>query len=78
MLFRSVTYFMSPTDEERKVIVSEDNEGAIQLASNSLSSSRLKHIHVRNHFIGHEIRAGNAAVAHIKSLDQYHDRMTEG
>ena len=43
--------FLRPSVEPRKIEVLEDNEGAIALAENPLSSRRSKHIDVRHHFL---------------------------
>ena len=43
--------FLRPSVEPRKIEVLEDNEGAIALAENPLSSCRSKHIDVRHHFL---------------------------
>ena len=77
LFLKQVFGFMSPKNKDKKVVVYEDNEGAIQLANNPLSSSRSKHIHVRYHFIRNEIREGNVSVSHIKSKDQCADVMTK-
>ena len=43
--------FLRPSVEPRNIEVLEDNEGAITLAENPLSSCRSKHIDVRHHCI---------------------------
>ena len=45
-----------------------DNEGAINLAANPLSSARTKNIDVRFHFIRELVRTGMIAVEHIPTL----------
>ena len=53
-----ILLFLRPTVKPRKIDVLEDNEGAIALAENPLSSSRSKHIDVRHHFLGNLTKEG--------------------
>ena len=43
--------FLRPSRKPRKIDVLENNEGAIALADDALSSSRSKHIDARHHFL---------------------------
>ena len=50
--------FIVPSLSEKSTKVLVDNEGAINLAANPLSSARTKNIDVRFHFIRELVRAG--------------------
>ena len=57
--------FLRPGRKPRKIDVLEDNEGAIALAENPLSSSRSKHIDVRHHFLRNLTEEGMIEVTHV-------------
>ena len=46
-----VLKFLVPNVKNREIEVLEDNEGAIALANNPLSSGNSKHIDIRHHFL---------------------------
>ena len=48
---KGVASFLVPSLTEKIILAIVDNEGAINLASNPLSSARTKHIDVRFHFV---------------------------
>ena len=62
---------------EKSIKVLVDNEGAINLAANPLSSARMKHIVVRFHFIWELVRTGTIAVEHIPTKEQRTDILTK-
>ena len=59
--------FLKPSRKPRKMDVFEDNEGAITLAENPLSSSRSNHIDVRHHFLRNLTEEGVIEVTHVPS-----------
>ena len=59
--------FLRPGRKPRKIDVFEDNEGAIALAENPLSSSSSKHIDVRHHFLRNLTEEGVMEVTHVPS-----------
>ncbi|CAM9923281.1 unnamed protein product, partial [Discosporangium mesarthrocarpum] len=63
----NVVYFMQPKYGVPSVYVLEDNSGAIDLAQNSLSSGRTKHIEVHHHFIGDLVPKGEIRIFHVAS-----------
>ena len=77
LFLRQLLGFMWPECREQKVIMYEDNEGALRLASNPLSSNRTKHIDVRYHFIRDEVKRGSIMVLHVKSEGQHADALTK-
>ena len=58
-----------------KVLV--DNEGAVELSANPLSSTRTKHIDVRFPFIRELVMTGTIAVEHIPTKEQCADHSTK-
>ncbi|CAB1103450.1 unnamed protein product [Ectocarpus sp. CCAP 1310/34] len=69
--------FLRPSAKPRKIDVFEDNEGAIALAENPLSSSRSKHIDVRHHFLRNLTEEGVIEVTHVPSKEQHADILTK-
>lgn len=51
LFVRAVLSFVAPETNGASIQVREDNQGAIALVQNPLSSARSKHIDVRFHFI---------------------------
>ena len=51
--------------------ISEDNQGAVQLSRNSVSTSNPKHIDVRHHFFRELVRQGDISVSHVPSEYQH-------
>ena len=62
--------FLRPSRKPRKIDVLEDNEGAIALAENPLSSGGSKHIDVRQHFLRNLTEEGVIEVMHVPSEKQ--------
>ncbi|CAB1110657.1 unnamed protein product [Ectocarpus sp. CCAP 1310/34] len=60
---------LSEKSRENKVL--EDNEGAIALADNPLSSGRSKHIDVRHHFLRSLTEEGRIKISHVSSKEQH-------
>ena len=54
-----------------------DNEGAIALANNPLSSARTKHIDVRFHFIRELVRLKTISVKYVPPKEQHADIPTK-
>ena len=69
--------FLRPSVEPCKIDVLEDNEGAIALAENPLSSSRSKHIDVRHHFLRNLTEEGVIKITHVPSEKQHADILTK-
>ena len=60
------------------MIIHEDNQSAIKLASNSITNDRSKHIDVRYHFIRDRIHRGEINLNYIPTKFQLADLMTKG
>ena len=69
--------FLRPSRKPRKIDVLEDNEGAIALAENPLSSSRSDHIDVRHHFLSNLTEEGIIEVTHVPSEKQHSNILTK-
>ena len=74
---KAVPSFIVPSLSEKSIKVLVDNEGAINLAANPLSSARTKHIHIRFHFIRELVRTGTIALEHIPTKEQRADILTK-
>ena len=59
------------------VVVYDDNEGAIKLATNKHSSRRTKHIDVKHHLVRDACDAGKVRVVYVRSEDQHADLLTK-
>ena len=55
------------------VLVFEDNQGAIALAENPLSSARSKHIYVRFHFVRELLSANKIDIQFVASEERHAD-----
>ena len=69
--------FLRPSRKPREIDVLEDNEEAISLAENPLSSSRSKHNDMRHHFLRNLTKEGMVEVMHVPSEKQHADILTK-
>ena len=74
---KSVASFMMPSISEKTIKAYVDNEGAINLASNPLSSARTKHIDVRFHFLRELVSSGTITVEYVPTTEQRADILTK-
>ncbi len=77
LFLRQSLGFMWPECAVQKVVMYEDNEGALRLASNPLSSVRAKHIDVRYHFIRDKVKRGTIMILHVRTEGQHADALTK-
>ena len=77
LFVHGVLEFLSPGKKLRGIRVLEDNEGAIALAENPISSSNSKHIDVRHHFLRELVENEKITVEHVSSEDQHADSLTK-
>ena len=77
LFVKAVLSFILPSLSVKSIKVLVDNEGAIKLAANPLSSARTKNIGVRFHFIRELVRTGTIAVEHIPAKEQRADVFTK-
>ena len=74
---KSVASFLVPSLSQKTIKVFVDNNGAIKLASNPLSSARTKHIDVRFHFVRELVSSGIIAVEYVPTNEQRADILTK-
>ena len=77
LLAKSVASFLVPSLSQKTIKVFVDNGGAINLASNPLSSARTKHIDVRFHFVRELLSSGIIAVKYVPTSEQRADILTK-
>ena len=74
---KGVLSFIIPSISENCIEVFVDNDGAISLANNLLSSARTKHIDVRFHFIRELTRSKTISVEYVPTKEQRADILTK-
>ena len=74
---KGVLFFIIPSISENCIKVFVDNDGAISLANNPLSSARTKHINVRFHFIRELTRSKTILVEYVPTKEQCADILTK-
>ena len=77
LLTGAVLSFICPELSGSCVRVFKDNQGAIALAENPLSSARSKHIDVRFHFVRELRRAKKIDIQFVASEEQHADTLTK-
>ena len=77
LFIRDVLVFLAPSREGNRIVVREDNAGAISLANNPLSSARSRHIDVRYHFLRENVDEGEIMVLHVRTEQQRADMLTK-
>ena len=77
LFLQQVHSFMGPRMDEYCINVFEDNEGALKMANNPISSHRTKHIDVRHHFIRQHVQEGTISIVHIGTEEQHADVLTK-
>ena len=77
LFVKGVLSFIIPSISENCVKVFVDNDGAILLANNPLSSARTKHIDVRFHFIRELTRSKTISAEYVTTKEQREDILTK-
>ena len=77
LFVNGILQVLRPSVESRKIEVLEDNEGAIALAENPLSSCRSKHIDVRHHILWNLTEEGVIEITHVTSEEQHAEILTK-
>ena len=77
LFLRQVWRFMLPGKGVPCFPIFEDNQGAVQLSQNPVSTSNSKHIDVRHHFLRELVRQGSISVSHVPSEYQHADILTK-
>ncbi|CAB1101401.1 unnamed protein product [Ectocarpus sp. CCAP 1310/34] len=68
---------VAPETSGSSIQVLEDNQGAMALVQNPLSSGRTKHIDVRFHFIRGLFKSGDISVMFVPTTEQHADFLTK-
>ena len=68
---RQVEIFIKPCMVPYSVEIREDNQGAIMMANNPISSKRTKHIDFKHHFIRDMVEAKRVHIAYINTISCY-------
>ena len=77
LFLRKGLRFMLPRAGMPCIPLSEDNEGAIQIAKLPISNSNSKHIDVRHHFLRELVEKEEIEIIHVASQYQYADFLTK-
>ena len=77
LFLRQIWRFMLPSKVMPCFPVFEDNQGAVQLAQNPVTSSNSKHIDVRHHFLREHVRQRDVKVVQVPSEFQHADILTK-
>ena len=77
LFVKGVLSFIIPSISENCIKVFVDNDGAISLANNPLSSARTKHMDVRFHFIRELTRSKTISVEYVPTKEQRADILTK-
>ena len=73
---RQVKGFLTPPIDDN-IIIREDNEGAIKMATNCFSSRRTRHVDVKHHIVRDAVESGIVRIHYVKSGEQHADVLTE-
>ena len=67
LFVNGMLHFMRPNRKPRKTEVPDDDKGTIALAENPLSSSMIKHVDVKHHFLTNLTEEGVIEVTYVPS-----------
>ena len=67
---RQVKGFLTPPIDDN-IIIREDNEGAIKIATNHFRSRRARHVDVKHHIVRDTVESGVVRIHNVKSGDQH-------
>ena len=73
-LWQARGFLTTPIDT---IIIREDNEGAIKMATNRLSSRRTRHVDVKHHIVCNVVDNGILQIHYVKSREQHVDVLTK-
>ena len=73
---RQVKGFLTPPIDDN-IIIREDNEGAIKIATNRFSSRRTRHVDVKHHIVRDAVENGIVRIHYVKPGEQHADVLTK-
>ena len=68
-------FLMPPIDDN--IVIREENEGAIKMATNRYSSRRTRHVDVNHHIVRDAVESGVVQIHYVKSGEQHTDVLTK-
>ena len=68
--------FLTPPIDD-SIIIREDKEGAIEMATNRFSSRRTRHVDVIHHIVHDAVESGIVRVHYVKLRKQHADMLTK-
>ena len=72
---RQVKGFLTPPIDN--IIIREDNEEAIKMATNRFSSRRTRHVDVKNNIVRDAVESGVVRIHYVKSGEQHTNVLTK-
>jgi hypothetical protein len=66
-----------PNNNDKPILIYEDNQSAIKTSQNRIHNSRSKHIDVRHHFIREQVERKQIKLEYIPTTDQIADIFTK-
>ena len=73
---RQVKDFLTPPIDDN-IIIREDNEGAIKMATNRFSSKRTRHMDMKHHIVRDAVDSSVVRIHYVKSGKQHADMLTK-
>ena len=67
---------MTPPIDDN-IVTREDNEGAINMATNHFSTRRTRHVDVKHHIVRDTVEGGVVQIHYVKSGEQHADLLTK-
>ena len=67
---------MTPLIDDN-IIIREDNDGAIKMATNRFSSRRTRHVDVKRHIVRDAVKSGIVRIRCVKLEEQHADVLTK-
>ena len=73
---RQVKGFLTPPIDDN-IVIKEDNEGAIKMATNRFSSRHTRHVDVKHHTVRDAVESCVVQIHYVKSEEQHADVLTK-
>ena len=73
---RQVKGFLTPPINGN-IIIREDNEGVIKMATNRFSSTRTRHVDVKHHIVRDAVESGIVRIHYVKSVELHAYALTK-
>ena len=73
---RQVKGFLTPPIDDN-IIIREDNEGGIKMATNHFRSRHTRNVDVRRHIVCNAVESGTVRIYYVKSGEKHADVLTK-